>query len=72
MTIIKSSKFWVAVWSIFCITGVYAYAMYLEVKVPLEYVGFITGIASSFGLFKTYQNVALSNGNDNRGDNNVG
>lgn len=60
---VNSGKFWVAAWSIACITGIYGYAMYLNVTVPLEYTGFITGIAGSFGLFKTYQNVKLTNGN---------
>jgi len=61
----KSTKFWIASIAMVCITGINAYAMYLGVKVPIEFTAFITGIAGSFGIFKTYQNVILSNGKDN-------
>ena len=59
---INSSKLVVAVVAMGCITGIYGYALHLDVKVPLEFTGFITGIAGSFGLFKTVQNVVF-NGN---------
>ena len=58
---IKSTKFWVAIVGMLCLTGIYGYAMYIGKPVPLEYTGFMTGIAASFGAFKTYQNVMLSN-----------
>jgi len=56
-----SSKFWIAAIAMGCLTYIYSYAMQLGVKVPLEFTGFLTGIAGSFGIFKTYQNVKLTN-----------
>ena len=68
MKVITSTKFWIAVVTLTYITGIYGYAMYLEVQVPTEYTALMVAIASSFGLLKTYQNVALSNGNGNGGE----
>lgn len=57
---IKSTKFWMSAITVVCLTVIYGYAMYLGKTVPVEYTAFITGIATSFGGLKTYQNVMLS------------
>ena len=62
---IKSSKFWISAIGLLCITGIQAYAMYLSVTVPTEFIGVIAAVVGTFGGLKTYQNVALSNGNGN-------
>lgn len=60
----KSTKFTTTLFGMACVTGLNAYAMYLG---NFEYtnltIGIIAGAIGAYGGLKTYQNVALTNGN---------
>ena len=67
---ITSTKFWIAAWTIFCVTLIYGLGMWWRIAVPIEYTAMVTGICASFGLFKTYQNVVYKDGGTNGNINN--
>jgi len=58
-----SSKFWIGALSLTAVTLVQLYAMQLGVEMPKEFLYFVGSVAFGFTGLKTYQNVALTNGN---------
>ena len=59
----NSSKFWISALGLVCVTVVQMYSMHIKVPMPMGFIYFVGGVIAAFGGLKTYQNVALTNGN---------
>ena len=57
-----STKLVVTLTGLVSVTFIQYHALYLDIPVPTEYIGVITGMVGWFVGAKTYQNVSFKNG----------